>query len=127
MDKNTKNTKTNVTDVTLSDKKEKFLKQLSENLGNVSESCKALNISRQTFYRWKEADQQFKESCDNVPEELLDLAESALLAEINSPKSRGHTTAYIFYLKTKGKSRGYIEKQEVELVKPFDRIELEDA
>ena len=126
MDKNTKNTKTNVTDVTLSDKKEKFLKQLSENLGNVSESCKALNISRQTFYRWKEADQQFKESCDNVPEELLDLAESALLAEINSPKSRGHTTAYIFYLKTKGKSRGYCEKQEVEFVKQFDRIELED-
>ena len=127
MDKNTKNTKTNVTDVTLSDKKEKFLKQLSENLGNVSESCKALNISRQTFYRWKEADEQFKESCDNVPEELLDLAENALLTEIKDPQSKGHTTAYIFYLKTKGKSRGYTEKQEVELIKPFNRIELEDA
>ena len=122
MAKNTKNTKTNVTDVTLLDKKEKFLKQLSEHLGNVSESCKALNISRQTFYRGKESDEQFKEKCDNVPEELLDLAENALLNEINNPKSKGHTTAYIFFLKTKGRKRGYVEKQEVELIKPIDEI-----
>ena len=125
MDKNTKNTNSNVTDVTLLDKKEKFLKQLSSNLGNVSKACKLLNISRQTFYRWKESDEQFKEDCDNVSEELLDMAEHSLLSEIKDSESKGHTTAYIFFLKTRGKSRGYIEKQEIELVKPFDRIELE--
>tara|TARA_R110000824_G_scaffold246965_2_gene436076 strand:+ start:100 stop:483 length:384 start_codon:yes stop_codon:yes gene_type:complete len=126
MDKNTKNTKNNGTDGTLSDKKEKFLKKLSNNLGNVTQTCKDLNVGRRTFYHWKEDDEQFKESCDNVPEELLDMAENALLTEIKDSKSKGHTTAYIFYLKTKGKNRGYDERQQIELVKPFNRIELED-
>ncbi len=107
-------------------KKEMFVEALRKNLGNITKACKAININRQTYYNWKDADPQFQEKCDSVPEELLDMAEHALLTEIKSPESKGHTTAYIFYLKTKGKSRGYTEKQELELVKPFDRIELED-
>ena len=124
MGKNTQNKKENVTTVTLSDKKRKFIKQLSNNLGNISEACKKSNISRQTYYRWLE-DEEFKEKCDNVPEELLDIAEHALLSEINNTKSKGHTTATIFYLKTKGKKRGYSESLQLDVVKPFDRIDLE--
>ena len=125
MGKNTQNKKTNGTDGTLLNKKEKFIKQLSENLGNVTEACKELNIGRRTYYNWRELDEEFKERCDNVPEELLDMAENSLLSEIQNKNSKGHITATIFYLKTKGKKRGYNESLQLDVVKPFDRIDLE--
>lgn len=43
-------------------------------------------------------------------EALLDVAESALIKNIQD----GDNTAIIFYLKTQGKKRGYIEKTEVD-------------
>ena len=49
----------------------------------------------------------------------MDFTESALRKLIK----KGNVIATIFKLKTKGKDRGYIEKQEVELIKPIDEIE----
>lgn len=45
----------------------------------------------------------------NEKESLLDLAESNLIKNIQEQDN----TAIIFYLKTQGKARGYVEKQEV--------------
>ena len=124
MSKNTQNTKPNGTDGTLSDKKKKFLKRLSENLGNVTETCKELKVGRRTYYNWKESDELFKEECDNVPEELLDLAEHSLLSEIQDKTTKNHITAVIFFLKTKGKKRGYSESMQLE-VKPISEIKFD--
>lgn len=98
-------------------KREKFLKSLELKNGNISQACKAINISRQTFYAWSE-DEDFKIKAENVKESLLDLAESKLMENINNNEN----VAIIFYLKTKGKKRGYIEKQEVEVVKPISEV-----
>ncbi len=54
----------------------------------------------------------------------MDFAESQLYKQIKE----GSTAATIFYLKTKGKKRGYIERQEIEhngsvSVKPKEWIE----
>ena len=122
MAKNTQNTSKKVTKVTTSDKKEKFLKALKLNLGNISEGCKAINISRQTYYRWIDDDQDFESKCQNVSESLLDLAENRLLEKINDYD----TTSIIFFLKTKGRKRGYQEKQELELTKPISEINFEE-
>ena len=102
-------------------KKETFLKCLRNNLGHISRACESAKISRGTYYKWID-EAEFKEQVDAVNEGLVDHVEHQLLKKIDM----GDTTAIIFYLKTKGKSRGYTEKQELELVKPFDRIELED-
>jgi hypothetical protein len=40
---------------------------------------------------------------------MVDVAESKLMAKIDA----GDTTAIIFFLKTQGKGRGYVERQEV--------------
>tara|TARA_R100000458_G_C8226291_1_gene209268 strand:+ start:630 stop:1013 length:384 start_codon:yes stop_codon:yes gene_type:complete len=125
MSKNTQNTKANGTDGTLSDKKEKMLKQLREQMGNVTEACKNCNIGRRTFYNWKHSDKKFKEECDNIPEELLDLAEHQLMKQIKDSTLRGHITSLIYFLNNKGKKRGYNDNTENEQTKPFDRIELE--
>ena len=120
MTKNTQNKDSKVTDVTPSDKKGKFLKAFKDSNCYVAESCRRIKISRQTFYRWKKED-SFAQACEDVEEGLIDNAESKLQDLINSK----NPIAILFYLKTKGKSRGYIEKQEVELIKPIDEIEFD--
>ena len=122
MSKNTENTKTKVTNVTSSTKKDNFLKALKNNLGNISQACKSSKISRQTYYRWIDDDVEFEEQCKNVEESLLDLAENRLLEKID----KYDTTSIIFFLKTKGKKRGYIEKQEVEHTKPISEINFDE-
>ena len=114
MAKNTQNTQKPT-------KKEAFLMALKNNLGHISKSCKAANIHRRTYYSWIDKDEQFKQDCDDVSEGLIDLVESKLLENINN----NDNTCIIFFLKTKGKSRGYIEKQEIELIKPIDEIEFD--
>tara|TARA_R100001594_G_scaffold141581_1_gene187711 strand:- start:3057 stop:3425 length:369 start_codon:yes stop_codon:yes gene_type:complete len=121
MDKNTQNIKTDGTEGTLSDKKRKFVKQLTENLGNVSKTCEQLKVGRRTYYNWLE-DEEFEEAVRDAEESLLDESEFQLMDAIKN----GNLTAIIFHLKTKGRKRGYDEKQQIEIVKPFDRIELED-
>lgn len=91
--------------------RDKFLEVYASKMGNVSKACKAANISRQTFYDWMK-DKQFAGKVDEVKEGLLDFAEHQLLSNIRD----GKTAEILFYLKTKGKGRGYIERQEVDTV-----------
>ncbi len=89
--------------------KDTFLEAFRANNCNISKSCEAANISRQTFYNWKESDEDFKAEVISCEEALLDLAESKLMENIK----KGATPELIFYLKTKGKKRGYVERQEI--------------
>tara|TARA_B100000959_G_C14503913_1_gene428422 strand:+ start:55 stop:408 length:354 start_codon:yes stop_codon:yes gene_type:complete len=90
-------------------KKETFIAALLNTDGNISKACGQTNISRTTIYDWIKKDDSFQEKVINVSEELLDMAEDQLLKQIRD----GNLTATIFYLKTKGQARGYIEKQYV--------------
>ena len=120
MGKNIQNTKTNDTKDTTFDKKEKLLCALTNNRGNITKACEAANIGRKTFYRWRDKDEDFKQQCEDVGESLLDKSEDKLMELIEG----GNVIATIFFLKTKGKKRGYIEKQEFEVSKPIDDIEF---
>ena len=90
-------------------KKESILKALEKNLGVVTLSCRKANIPRSTFYKWLKEDQEFAEQVKEIENVALDFAESELLKQIQN----GIPTSTIFYLKTKGKKRGYIERQEI--------------
>jgi len=87
-----------------------FIEVFEKKGGNIDASCKAFGISRQTFYNWKSDDQDFADKISNVQEGLIDFVESKLMENIKD----NDTTSTIFYLKTKGKSRGYTERQEIE-------------
>jgi len=91
-------------------KKKFMINALILNLGNVSMACKKVGIDRQTHYNWLKSDLEYVKRVLHVPEITLDFAENALLKNIK----KGNVAAQIFYLKTKGKKRGYIERQEVE-------------
>jgi len=122
MAKNTQNTKKNLTNLTLSDKKRNFLKAFENKEFNISEACKAIKVSRQTYYDWLE-DDNFSNAVKDLKESDMDFTESQLRKLIKE----GNVVATIFKLKTKGKDRGYDEKHQVDLfAKPFERINLED-
>lgn len=91
-------------------KKETFVKILIESFGNISKACKSIGITRRTYYNWLEKDLEFKQEVDSIEEYVVDEVENHLFDQIRD----GSTAATIFYLKTKGKHRGYVEKQEID-------------
>jgi hypothetical protein len=82
---------------------------LKAKAGNITAVCQALNINRTTFYRWLEKDKELKRIVDEQQESLIDFAESRLFQNIKD----GDTTSIIFYLKTKGRNRGYVEQTDL--------------
>lgn len=102
--------------------KEKFLEVYAAKLGYVKDACEAAGISRKTFYNWKNDDEEFAQSVQEIEEGLIDLAESKLFENIKGNK----TNEILFYLKTKGKNRGYVERQEHHIEGGFPtKIEIE--
>lgn len=89
--------------------KKAMIEALKVSMGIVSEACKTVDICRQQHYTWLKEDPDYKQAIDDIAEESIDFGESALKKKIES----GDTTAIIFFLKTKGKGRGYIERSEV--------------
>lgn len=92
-------------------KKRAMVEALTRSLGVVKMACESVGISRQTHYTWLKEDEAYQQACINIPDIVLDFAEHHLHKLIGE----GNVTATIFYLKTKGKGRGYIEKQEIEV------------
>ena len=90
-------------------KKESLLKSLEQSLGVVTVACKKADIPRSTYYKWLNEDEAFAKQVRDIENVALDFAESQLHTQIGD----GNTSATIFYLKTKGKKRGYIERQEI--------------
>lgn len=87
-------------------KRDAMLEALEKNLGIVSAACQAVGISRQTHYNWLKEDEDYRQKVEAIPEVVLDFAENQLYKAIKN----GNITATIFFLKTRGKDRGYIER-----------------
>jgi len=90
--------------------KKRVLEALQKTLGIVTSACKMVDVSTTQFYHWIKTDEDFAQAVKMVDDVALDFAESKLLENIKGKKE----TSIIFYLKTKGKKRGYIEKQEID-------------
>lgn len=105
-------------------KKTLVIEYLKMSKGIVADACKATGISRGTFYNWYKEDDEFKEEVNQINEDTLDFVESKLLENIN----KGEVTSIIFYLKTKGRNRGYQEKAEIDInALRLPQIELQEA
>ena len=98
-------------------KKGSFLKALKETHGNITDACTASNVSRSAYYDWMEV------TVDDIVEGVIDHVESKLFENIN----KNDTTSIIFFLKTRGKKRGYVERQEIDFENPITGIKFIDA
>lgn len=90
--------------------KKAMLEALEHSLGIVTSACKKVGIGRTTHYEWLKTDEEYKKAVNSIEDVALDFAESQLHLQIQD----GSTASTIFYLKTKGKKRGYIERTEVQ-------------
>lgn len=91
--------------------KKELIEALERSLGVVTTACKQAKIGRTTHYRWMKEDPEYRDKVNELTQVAIDFAESKLHSSI----ADGNVTAIIFFLKTKGKSRGYVERQEIEL------------
>ena len=84
-------------------KKSAMVQAMEKTLCNVSIACRYVGISRTTHMRWTKSDSEYKRVIHELKERALDFVEATLFKRIGE----GSTTAIIFHLKCKGKSRGY--------------------
>lgn len=120
--------------------KKEILESLEKHNGIVSSACASIGMPRSTFYLWLSNDHEFKALVDEIQEVAIDFVESKLMEKINgvttqSYNSKGEPviyelppsdTAIIFFLKTKGKKRGYVERVEHEQIGAIQIIVNED-
>ena len=87
-----------------------MLKALEKSLSVVTTAVRSVGINRQTHYNWLKDDPNYAAEVKSIEDITLDFAESQLHKQIQD----GNVTATIFLLKTKGKKRGYVERQEIQ-------------
>ncbi len=90
--------------------KKRVIEALEKSLGVITTACKIADISRTQFYNWLKDDEDFAKKVQEIENVTLDFVESQLHKQIKE----NSTAATIFFLKTKGKKRGYIERQEID-------------
>lgn len=116
--------------------KSALIEAMQKSMGVISEACRMVGCDRKTYYKYYNNDEKFKEACDECGDSALDFVESKLFELVDgvtmhkedregndvSYDRAPDVTAIIFYLKTRGKKRGYIEKTEQEVVHKLDPI-----
>ena len=106
--------------VKLTKKQKKFIEIYGgPGLCNISATCEKVGMSRRNFYYWMERNPKFREAIEDAEESNIDMVETKLKQAILN----NDMTAIIFFLKTMGKKRGYVEQieQKVE-VNPFQQL-----
>ncbi len=81
----------------------KIAEALQEARGVISDAAESLGCSRQTIYNRISREKSLREAHGDAMEGLKDIAEQALYHQIEA----GNITAIIFFLKTRGRDRGY--------------------
>ncbi len=91
----------------LEPKKQEAIAAFIKNYGNITVTMQELDMNRGTFYNWLK-DPDFVQAIAIAKERRLDYAEEKLLQRIDKESD----ACLIFFLKTQGKHRGYIERYE---------------
>lgn len=87
--------------------KKLFLKTYTETRYNISETCRITGLDRSNYYEWLDKDPEFKKAINQKEEDLLDWIEE----QAKKRMEQGSDKMIEFYLKNKGKKRGFGEQQ----------------
>jgi hypothetical protein len=102
-----------------------IIEQIKLNRGNLAAVGRACRISRQSVFERVARSVPAQRALEEARQTMLDDAENTLYERALA----GNTAELIFFLKTQGKMRGYVERQEVttpmseDYADPFATIE----
>jgi hypothetical protein len=91
---------------------------LTKTLGVVTPACKKVGISRETHYEWFNSDSEYQKAVLDIKNISIDFVESVMFQQIRN----GDTGLVKYFLNTQGKSRGYVEKADVEVNVNVDTV-----
>ncbi len=77
--------------------------------GNIAAIARHCGVNRGTIHNRMKTSAKLTAAIHDAREAMIDNAESLLYKQM----TEGNVTALIFFLKTQGKGRGYVERQEV--------------
>lgn len=87
-----------------------YINAIHKHHGIITYVAEELGVHRAAVYRMRERHERVAIALNEARERMTDHVENKLMQRINE----GDTTATIFYLKTQGKARGYVERTEVQ-------------
>lgn len=90
------------------EKRKALLRALHQTGGNISEACKMCDVSRRMYDYYRREYPEFDVRVEEIFDAQIDFVESKLMEQI----ANGNASSTQFFLKTKGRSRGYAEKTE---------------
>lgn len=105
----------------------RLIEALEKSLGVVTTACKSIGINRDFYYKYYNEDEDFKKRVDKIENTSLDFVESQLYQKIKgipkldiNKKIIGYvcepdTACIIWYMKCKGKKRGYSEPSKIDI------------
>lgn len=107
----------------------KIITAIKESKGLLTMAARKSGIGYTTLWRYTQDFPSVRQAVEESKESMVDFAEGKLFEKI----SKGNTASIIFYLKTQGKRRGYIERQEISgeggepLIPPVASFHLADG
>ena len=88
---------------------QRIIEAIKHSDGLLTDAAKKAHVGYTTLWRYTKDYSSVEQAVKEAKETMLDFAESKLYGKIRD----GDNTAIIFFLKTQGKARGYIERQEL--------------
>ena len=91
--------------------KKQLIEAMKKFHGIVTKSCEAVGISKNQFYQYYNNDSNFKAEIDSMEDINLDTVEDKLFQNIMDRDK----ASIFFYLKYKGRKRGYVDSQDLNI------------
>lgn len=101
--------------------RKKVINALKDSFGNQSVIAQRCGVERATITQFLNKNLDIREMIEQEREKLIDVAE----IKLNSKITEGSDRAIEFFLKTKGKKRGYVEKSEIDTVNTNINLDVE--
>lgn len=109
------------------EQKKSMISAMEVSLGILTQALKIVKIDARRHHKWMREDEDYAYEIRQIQEMCLDFAEQKLFELIRGVdrqvvtnkgdivviKEPPNVAAVLFYLKTKGKHRGYVERQEL--------------